>query len=246
LGWLDRWPSATETRLTIAVLPFATQGQEWLGDGIAEDIMTAVSRFRDLTVIGRTSSFRYRGDMVDVRQVGKDLNAHYVLQGSVRREGDRVRISVQLVDARTGAGRWAERYDRPFADVFAIQDDVAGKVAAQLFVHARETTVARLRAHPPANLEVYELALRGRKAYVTFTREGAIEAQALSERAIAIDPNYAPAGRFSPTRYCNSISSPTASISGRRRSCNGGARLRRRPLSSTPTLRPPRRSWAGH
>jgi DNA-binding winged helix-turn-helix (wHTH) protein len=89
LGWLDGRSPATETRLTIAVLPFATQGEDWLGDGIAEDIMTAVSRFRDLTVIGRTSSFRYRGDAVDVRQVGKDLNAHYVLQGSVRRDGDR-------------------------------------------------------------------------------------------------------------------------------------------------------------
>lgn len=193
LGWFERQPPATETRLTIAVLPFTAQGEDWLGDGIAEDIMTAVSRFRDLTVIGRTSSFRYRGEAVDVRQVGKDLSAHYVLQGSVRRGGDRVRITAQLVDTRTGAGRWAEHYDRPFSDVFAIQDDVASKVAAQLVVHAREATAARLGAKPPANMEVYELALRGRRVYRTFTRDGAAEARALAERAIAIDPNYAPA-----------------------------------------------------
>jgi TolB-like protein/DNA-binding winged helix-turn-helix (wHTH) protein/Tfp pilus assembly protein PilF len=193
LGWLEGRPPATETRLTIAVLPFAAQGQDWLGDGIAEDIMTAVSRFRDLTVIGRYSSFRYRGDAVDVRQVGKDLGAHYVVQGSVRRDADRVRITAQLVDTRTAATRWAEHYDRLFSDVFAIQDDVAAKVAAQLYVHAREATVAQLRAKPPANLEVYELALRGRRAYRTFTRDSAAEARALAERAIAIDPNYAPA-----------------------------------------------------
>jgi TolB-like protein/DNA-binding winged helix-turn-helix (wHTH) protein/Tfp pilus assembly protein PilF len=193
LGWFEPKPPATETRLTIAVLPFATQGEDWLGDGIAEDIMTAVSRFRDLTVIGRNSSFRYRGDTIDVRQVGKDLNAHYIVLGSVRRSGDRVRITAQLVDARTTASRWTERYDRPFADVFAIQDDVASKVAADLVAHARETTVARLRTQAPANLEVYELALRGRGAYRTITRDGAVEARALAERAIAIDPNYAPA-----------------------------------------------------
>jgi TolB-like protein/DNA-binding winged helix-turn-helix (wHTH) protein len=192
-GWFEHQPPATETRLTIAVLPFATQGEDWLGDGIAEDIMTAVSRFRDLTVIGRNSSFRYRGGAVDVRQVGKDLNAHFILQGSVRRSGDRVRITAQLVDARTAASRWTERYDRPFADVFAIQDDVADKVAAQLFAHAREATVTRLLTRPTDSLEVYELALRGRKVYRTFTREGAIEARALAERAIAIDASYAPA-----------------------------------------------------
>ena len=125
--------------------------------------------------------------------MGKDLNAHYVLQGSVRRTGDRVRITAQLVDVRTGTARWAERYDRPFADVFAIQDDVVDKVAAALVVHAREATVSRLRVQPPTNLEVYELALRGRRVYRTFTRDGAAEARALAERAITIDPNYAPA-----------------------------------------------------
>src|SRR5262245_19530487 len=191
LGWLGRPPATTETRLTIAVLPFDAQDEDWLGDGLAEDIMTAVSRFRDLTVIGRTSSFRYRGNAVDVRQVGKDLGAHYVLQGSVRRRGEQVRITAQLVNASTAAVRWTERYDRPFADVFAIQDDVVAKVAGQLFVQMRDATVARMRGKPPASLEVYELALRARMSIRAFTREGATEAQGLCERAIAIDPGYA-------------------------------------------------------
>ena len=191
LGWFERPSPATETRLTIAILPFAAQGEDWLGDGLAEDMMTAVSRFRDLTVIGRTSSFRYRGDAVDARQVGKDLNARYILQGSVRRSADRVRITAQLVDASTAAVRWTERYDRPFADVFAIQDDVVDKMAAQLFVHMRDATVARLRGKPPASLEVYELALRARMSIRALTREGATDAQVLAERAIALDPGYA-------------------------------------------------------
>jgi adenylate cyclase len=155
--------------------------------------MTAVSRVRDLTVIARNSSFRYRGDTVDVRQVSKELNAHWILQGSVRRSGDRLRITAQLIDPRTATARWTESYDRPSTDVFAIQQEVADKVAASLVVHAREATVTNLRGRAPTTLDVYELVLRGRKAYLTFTREGAIEARTLAERAIAIEPTYAAA-----------------------------------------------------
>jgi TolB-like protein/DNA-binding winged helix-turn-helix (wHTH) protein len=196
-GWFGRQPPITDARLAIAVLPFTTlaekPGEDWLGDGIAEDIMTAVSRFRDLTVIGRSSSFRYRGDAIDVRQAAKELGAHYLLQGSVRRSGDRLRITVQLIDPQTGASRWSERYDRPFADVFAIQDEVASKIAAQVVARAQEATIARVRTRAPADLEVYELVLRARKARETFKREGVIESKTLAERAIAIDPEYAPA-----------------------------------------------------
>jgi adenylate cyclase len=196
-GWLERQPPATtDTRLTVAVLPFAylgdKPGEDWLSDGLTEDIRTAVSRFRNLTVIGRYSSSWYRGDAVVMRQAAKELGAHYVLQGTVRRSGDRLRITVQLVDPQTGGSRWSERYDRPFTDVFAVQDEVANKVAAQLFAHAREATVARVRKRAPADIEVYELHLRGLKAFQSFTREGVLEGRVLSERAIAIDPNYAP------------------------------------------------------
>ncbi|HWE18387.1 MAG TPA: winged helix-turn-helix domain-containing protein [Hyphomicrobiaceae bacterium] len=195
-GWLGRQPPVTDTRLTIAVLPFTPlgdkPGEDWLGDGIAEDIRTAVSRFRDLAVIGRYSSSRYRGDTVDLRQAAKELGAHYLLQGSVRRSGDRLRITPQLVDPQTGAARWSERYDRPFPDVFAIQDEVASKVATLLVAHAREAMAARLRTRAPAELQAYELVLRGLKPYLSFRREGVLEGRALFELAIAIDPNHAP------------------------------------------------------
>jgi TolB-like protein/DNA-binding winged helix-turn-helix (wHTH) protein len=229
-GWFGGPPPVTDARLTIAVLPFTTlaekPGEDWLGDGIAEDIMTAVSRFRDLTVIGRSSSFRYRGDAIDVRQAAKELGAHYLLQGSVRRSGNRLRITDQLVDPRTGASRWSERYDRPLADVFAIQDDIADKVAVQLVARAQEATIARVWTRAPADLGVYELVLRARKAHQSFKREGMLESRSLSERAIAIDPNYASAWAALSGHSGSSTSSPTASAMARRRF--GNRRTRRR------------------
>lgn len=190
-------PAAQDGRLAIAVLPFATlgapEGEEWLGDGIAEDIVTAVSRFRDITVIARNSSFRFRGEALDAREVGRELGADFLLQGTVRRSDDRLRITAQLVDAATGTIRWSERYDRPLAELFAIQDDVAESVATQLVAHARQTTSARLQGRPPESLEVYELVLRGRRAYRSFTHEGATEALALADQAISIEPDHAPA-----------------------------------------------------
>jgi adenylate cyclase len=197
-GWLGTTtPPSRDGRLAIAVLPFATlgpsSGEDWLGDGIAVDIMTAVSRFRDLTVIARNSTFRYRGEAIDARQVGSELGADFLLQGTVRRSDDRFRITAQLVDSATGTTRWSERYDRPLADLFAVQDEVAESVAAQLVAHVRQAASARLKARPPESLEAYELTLRGRKAFLTFTREGATEALALADQAIAIDPDYAAA-----------------------------------------------------
>jgi adenylate cyclase len=193
-GWFGA-PPERGGRLSVAVLPFAAPGadagEDWLGDGIAEDIMTAVARFRDLTVIARNSSFRFRGEAQDPREVGKALGADFLLQGTVRRSGDDLRVTTQLVDANDGATRWTERYDRTFADVFSIQEEIAESVATRLVVHAREAAVARLRTRPPERMEAYELALRGRKAYRQFSRDSAVEARQLAERAIAIDPHYA-------------------------------------------------------
>src|SRR5499433_1677703 len=116
-------------RPSVAVLPFANLSgdpqQEYFSDGITEDITTELSRFSELMVIARNSSFQYRGKVVDIRQIGRELGACYVLEGSVRRSGDRIRITAQLIDATTGAHRWAERYDRELHDVFAVQDEVA-------------------------------------------------------------------------------------------------------------------------
>ena len=201
-AWAAGWfgapvPAARDGRLAIAVLPFATlgaaDGEEWLGDGIADDVMTAVSRFRDITVIARNSSFRFRGEGIDAREVGRELGAEYLLQGTVRRGDDRFRITAQLVDAATGTTRWSERYDRPLADLFAIQDDVAENVAMHLVAHAKQATATHLETRPPESLEAHELVLRGRKAYRAFTREGATEALALADQAIGLEPENATA-----------------------------------------------------
>lgn len=184
--------SAADRRLTIAVLPFVAGPDEtWLGDGIAEDIMVAVSRFRDLTVIGRNSSFRFRDPAADPVSVGRDLGADYLLTGGVRRAGDNLRITAQLIDARSGESRWTESYDRSFAEVFVIQQEVVDSVAAQLVVHAVSDAAAKLSG-PPNDMRVYELALRARAAYRTFSRDSSLEAWRLAERAIAIDPTYPP------------------------------------------------------
>lgn len=181
-----------DRQLTIAVLPFTAPTDEtWLGDGIAEDVMVAVSRFRNLTVIGRNSSFRFRDPAGDPVAIGRELGAGYLLTGSVRRMGDRVRIGAQLVDASTGASRWTESYDRNLEDVFAIQQDVVDSVAANLVIHAVTDAAARLSG-PPSSMRAYELALRARAAYRQFTRESSLEAWRLAEQAIAIDPDYAP------------------------------------------------------
>jgi adenylate cyclase len=126
-------------RPSVAVLPFANLSgdpqQDYFSDGIAEDITTELSRFSELVVIARNSAFQYKGKAVDVRQVGQELGARYVLEGSVRRSGDRVRITAQLIDAMTGAHRWGERYDRELHDVFAVQDEVVRAIVVILAAH---------------------------------------------------------------------------------------------------------------
>lgn len=197
-SWNYSWRATPQaqavSQLSVAILPFTANAEdEWLGDGIAEDIMTAVSRFRELTVIARNSSFRFRDATADPKDVGDALRADYLLQGTVRRLDERLRITAQLVDTRTGASRWMQRYDRPMADLFDIQEEVAEAVATQLVIHAKEDAVARLRTRPPQSLEVHELVLRARKRYREFSREATVEMRELAERAIALDPNYAPA-----------------------------------------------------
>jgi adenylate cyclase len=114
-----------------------------ISDGISEDIITEPSRFSELLVIARNSSFQYKGKAADIRQVGRELGARYVLEGSVRRSGDRVRVTAQLIDAETGAHRWAERYDREVRDVFAVQDEVARAIVATLAAHVNRAEIER-------------------------------------------------------------------------------------------------------
>jgi len=186
---------------SIAVLPFINLSsdpeQEYLADGIVEDMITELSRFSELFVIARNSSFQYKGKAIDVRQVGRDLGVRYVLEGSVRRGGERIRISAQLIDATTGTHRWAERYDRTLKDVFVVQDEVVRTIVAILAAHVRQAETERSRAKPPNGWQAYDYYLQAVKAsasYYSLSLDVADieEARRLLGQSIAVDPNYAP------------------------------------------------------
>jgi adenylate cyclase len=190
---------ALPDRPSIAVLPFANisgdKDQEYFSDGISEDIITELSRFSELFVIARNSSFQYKNRVVDVRQVGRDLGVRYILQGSIRRDGDRVRISAQLADAVIGTQRWAERYDRQLTDVFAVQDEVACTITALLAAHVNKAEIERTLNQPPAALQAYDYYLRAADAHAAFFPSFRVadlyEVRRLLEQCLAIDPNYA-------------------------------------------------------
>jgi adenylate cyclase len=180
---------------SIAVLPFVNMSgdpeQEFFSDGLTEDIITELSRFRDLLVISRNSSFVYKGQSVNIQQVAKALKVHYVVEGSVRKAGNRVRITVQLIDAETDRHIWAERFDRQLEDIFAIQDEVTASIVATL--PGRLEAVAQERAirKPTDNMAAYECVLAAKVLHHRSTNEDNESAQAMVERAIALDPNYA-------------------------------------------------------
>jgi adenylate cyclase len=181
---------------SIAVLPFANMSgdpeQEYFADGMVEEIITALSRIRWLFVIARNSSFTYKGQAVDVKQVGRELGVRYVLEGSVRKAGQRVRITGQLIDAMTGAHLWADRFDGSLEDVFELQDKVASSVAGVIEPALRAAETARSAGRPTADLTAYDLYLRGYAMYSSSARQ-APEALRLMEQAIARDPHYGPA-----------------------------------------------------
>jgi TolB-like protein/cytochrome c-type biogenesis protein CcmH/NrfG len=187
-------PLPPSDRPAIAVLPFVNISgdpeQEYFSDGISEDIITALSKLRWFFVIARNSSFVYKGKAVHLRQVAEDLGVGYVVEGSVRKGGDRVRITVQLNDVATGGHIWAERYDRGLADVFAVQDEITEAIVAAIEpqLYARENF--RAQRKPPDSMDAWDLVMRGLSHYWRVTRQDNIVAQALLEKAIAIDPNY--------------------------------------------------------
>jgi TolB-like protein len=157
-------PLALPDRPSIAVLAFTNMsgdpGQDYFCDGITEDIITGLSRFSELFVIARNSSFQYKGRSPDIRQIGRELGVRYVLEGSIRRAGDRVRITAQLIDAVTGAHRWAERYDRELKDVFAVQDEVSRAIVVLLVAHVSKAEAERTRLKPPATWQAYDFFMR--------------------------------------------------------------------------------------
>jgi adenylate cyclase len=156
----DRHAAPLSDRPSIAVLPFVNISgdveQEYFSDGITADIITELSRFSELLVIARNSTFQYKGKAADVRQIGRDLGVRYVLEGSIRRSGDHVRINAQLIDAVAGVHRWAERYDRELRDIFAVQDEVARTIVALLAAHVIKAETDRALQKPPATWEAYD------------------------------------------------------------------------------------------
>jgi len=184
---------------SIAVLPFTNMSgdpeQGYFADGITDDIIMELSRFSELFVIARNSSFQYKGKSVDVRQIGRELGVRYVLEGSIRRGGDRVRIGAQLIDASTGTHRWAERYLRNLEDIFAVQDEVARTIVAILAAHVNKAEVERTLLKPPATWQAYDNYMRACDAfasYLSFYRvEDLYEARRYLERSLSVDVGYA-------------------------------------------------------
>jgi adenylate cyclase len=199
----ERPPAAAPTagelpdKPAIAVLPFDNMSgdaeQDYFADGITEDIITALSRFQALIVIARNSVFTYKGQAVRVQDVARDLGVHYVVEGSVRKAGSRVRVTVQLVDAASGNHIWAERYDRDLIDVFDLQDELTQAIVATLPGRLESADVLRVKHKPISNLGAYDLVLRAKLCHHRGSREDNSEGLALLDKAIELDPDYASA-----------------------------------------------------
>jgi TolB-like protein len=182
---------------SIAVLPFQNMSgdpeQEYFVDGMVEEIITALSRIRWLFVIARNSTFTYKGQAIDVKQVGHELGVRYVLEGSVRKAGGRVRITAQLIDALSGAHLWADRFDGSLEDVFELQDKVSTSVVGVIEPTLQAAEVRRSVAHPTSDPTAYDFYLRALPHLFSFSKEGVFTALGLLEQAIARDPDYGPA-----------------------------------------------------
>jgi TolB-like protein/Flp pilus assembly protein TadD len=186
-------PKTATDKPSIAVLPFTNMSgdpeQAYFSDGITEDILTELSRFRALSVIARNSSFRFRGSDVDVVRVGRELGVQYVLEGSVRKMGNKVRITAQLIDATTGSHVWADRFDRSQEDIFDVQDQVVRVIVGTLAGRLQAAVVEKALRKPPASLAAYDCVLRA-DALPFGNREARAEVRRLAEKAIELDPAY--------------------------------------------------------
>jgi TolB-like protein/Tfp pilus assembly protein PilF len=180
---------------SIAVLPFQNLSndpdQDYFADGIVEDIITSLSRVRWFLVIARNSSFAYKGKTVDVKQIGRELGVRYVLEGGIRKAGNRVRITAQLIETETGAHLWAERYDRQLDDIFALQDEITMSVVGAIEPNLRKAEIERVRHKRPDSLDAYDLVLRSLPSVYRMMAEGAATAIPLLEKALEADPGYA-------------------------------------------------------
>jgi TolB-like protein/Tfp pilus assembly protein PilF len=190
---------------SIAVLPFTNMSgdpeEDYFADGIAEEIITALSRCSGLFVIARNSSFTYKGQAIDIRRVGQELGVSYVLEGSVRRGGERLRIIGQLIDARSGNHLWADRFDGDRSDIFDLQDRITEHVVAAIEPTLRLAEIERRKHNRPGKLDAYDLLLRSYALEHQFTADSLAEALVYLDRALAVEPNYAPA--MAAAAYCH-------------------------------------------
>lgn len=206
LAWISGVQNA-DARPSVAVLPFdnmsGDDGQNYFADGLTEDIITGLARNAELQVIARNSSFAFRGQAVDIREVGARLGAAYVVEGSARREGDQLRVVAQLIDARNGAHLWSRSYDRRVEDVFAVQTDLTSEIVAHLVSYVRESEVAEAADQPTENLQAYDLVLQARDRYKHGSSDGAalLASRALYQRALELDPGYAAARAYLGMTY---------------------------------------------
>ena len=184
---VPRPPLALPDKPSIAVLPFQNIGsdpeQEYFADGFVEDVISGLSRIKWLFVVARNSSFAYKGKPVDVRQVGRDLGVRYVLEGSVRKAGCRVRVSGQLIEAQTGNHLWAERYERIHADIFALQDELTMSVVGAIEPSLRKVEIERVRRKRPDSLDAYDLVLRALPFSYGHTRRGCCKGGTAAEES---------------------------------------------------------------
>ena len=221
---------------SLAVLPFTNMSgdpeQEYFADGITEDIITDVSKISGLFVIARNSSFTFKKQSVDIKDVGRKLGVRHVLEGSVRKVGMKVRINVQLIDAESGGHIWAERYDRDLEDIFVVQDEVTRRVVEALKVNLTGIEQARREDRGKVNPEAYDYCIRGRSCLLQFSAEAAVEARTMLERALAIDPGmkraYAYLAVVYDTEYLNGWNNAPAdhleqALSLARKACEANA-----------------------
>jgi len=198
-------PLPLPDRPAIAVLPFTNLSgeaeQEYFSDGISEDIIMALSKLRWFFVIARNSSFMYKGKPVHMKQIADELGVRYVVEGSVRKGGDRIRITAQLNDVATGSHLWAERYDREITDVFTVQDEITENIVAAIEPRLYAAESFRAQRKSPDSMDAWDLVMRALSHYWRVTRQDNVVAQALLEKAITIDPNYGQALGLLATSY---------------------------------------------
>ena len=226
---------------SIAVLAFNNMSgdpeQEYFSDGISEDIITDLSKLSELRVIARNSTFTYKGKAVDVKQVGRDLGVRYVLEGSVRKAGNRVRVTGQLIDAASGEHIWADRFDRDLTDIFAVQDELTQEIISALRIKLTPEQKDRLARKNTIDEEAYDLFLRAREHTWHATRTGSIEARNLLGRAVTINPDFAAAHAVIAATHLNDYANgwaeiPEQSLQTGFRNCGAGGSVGRRRASS--------------